>query len=426
MTHRQNIAVIGAGISGIAASYYLYKYNNVSIFESAPRLGGHANTISVKDKNGATQHIDTGFIVYNKKNYPNFLRFLAELQVESLPTDMSFSYTNPKYNISYAGTRKSIINTIVQPSYKTNRKILLSIYKYTNKLKQDKNKSSLQNITIRDYLSKVGCPTDTIENYFVPIASAIWSCNREDANAIPANAYITFFENHGLLDLFKRLHWYTICGGSKTYIDAFVSKFLGKISLNTKITQVIEQENGVLLHSHDGKKYNFDQVILATHADISLKIASNLTNEKKSILGSHKYSYNDVYLHTDKEFMPKDQTSWACWNAITTQQNNLNNKTYITYYSNRLQNLKSYTKYFITVNPPIEPKPETTLYKTKYSHPILTKTWSETMSDLSILNSNSRISFCGAYLGYGFHEDGFRSGKLIANKINSNSTIYEQ
>ena len=415
MVRKLDIAIIGAGISGIAAAHHLQHSHRVTLFEQKSQIGGHANTVRVKDRVGEECDIDTGFIVFNDKNYPLFSDFLSELKVNVKSTDMSFSYTNNLKNISYAGTPESVIQILKNPSRRNDIKTLFNIYRYSKALKKTADDSSLNNISIREHLLKIGCPPDTIEHYFVPIASAIWSCDNMDSGDIPANAYINFFNNHGLLGLFDRPHWYTITGGSKEYINNFKGQFKGDVVTDQEISNVQETDQKVTISCSNHATYDFDKVIMATHADTTLQIVTSLPTAKSSILESHRYTHNNVFLHTDANLMPNEREVWACWNAISYLGTDDLTKTYVSYFSNRLQKLNTKTQFFITLNPPTLPKDECILYETTYSHPVLAKSSNANKDDFYNLNKNGNILFCGAYLGYGFHEDGVRSGKLVAD-----------
>ena len=417
MNRKLDVAIIGAGISGISAAHHLQHDHKVTIFEQDSKIGGHANTVYIKDELGRKYNIDTGFIVFNDKNYPLFSDFLSQLNVDIKPTDMSFSYTNKAHNISYAGTLQSVIQILKNPKRINDTKTLLNIYRYSRALKKNIGKFSLNDISIREYLLQIGCPSDTIEHYFVPIASAIWSCDDRDSGDIPASAYINFFNNHGLLGLFDRPNWYTVTGGSKKYIDNFEIQFKGCIMKNKSISNVQENDGKVILTCEDNSQNIFDRVIMATHADSTLQTVSSLPPDKISILQSHRYTNNKVFLHTDANLMPKRQEVWACWNAISYLDPDDLTKTYISYYSNRLQKINSKTQFFITLNPPTPPDENCILYETTYSHPVLVKSSMDNSDDFYNLNNAGNILFCGAYLGYGFHEDGFRSGKLVADTL---------
>ena len=420
MGRKIDVAIVGAGISGISAAHHLQHNHRVTLFEQNSRIGGHANTVCVKDKLGQEYDIDTGFIVFNDKNYPLFSDFLNQLNIDLKPTDMSFSYTNKSHNISYAGTPESVIQILKNPRRHNDIKTLFNIYRYSRALKKNTDNFSLHNVSIREHLLQIGCPPDTIEHYFVPIASAIWSCDNMDSGDIPASAYINFFNNHGLLGLFDRPNWYTIAGGSQDYINTFKSNFKGCVVTDQEIINVQEIDQKVTVKCADNSTQIFDKVIMATHADTTLQIVTSLPDTKSSILKSHRYTHNNVYLHTDANLMPDEEEVWACWNAISYLSSDELTKTYVSYYSNRLQKLNTKTQFFITLNPPSLPNDECILYETTYSHPVLVKAWNDNNDDFYDLNQHGDILFCGAYLGYGFHEDGFRSGKLVADILLQN------
>ncbi len=420
--YKQSIAVIGAGISGIAAAYNLQRHNRVTLFEAQREIGGHANTVCVSENTtGRELNIDTGFIVLNNKNYPLFTDFLRALNVRTKPSDMSFSYTNEYRKQCYAGTRQGVFPELRKVADINHITMLYKILRYSKVLQTSLRDDLPKNISIYDYLTLKGCPQDIIQHYFIPIASAIWSCDIRNASDIPASAYITFFANHGLLDIIGKPQWYTINGGSREYLRRFEKVFNGRIIKNAPIREVLDLGDHVRVHSNCESDARFDQVVVATHADTAVRIVDRLPAHKSSILRSQKYTDNSVFLHTDITLMPKNHNLWASWNVIAYPDYANSNLTYTTYYMNRLQRINSRTSYLISVNPPVRPRGPHVLYETTYSHPILSKPWDMKERDSVRLNEGGRVYFCGSYLGYGFHEDGYKSGKTTAQILMDNN-----
>jgi predicted NAD/FAD-binding protein len=412
------LAVIGSGISGISAAYHLQNNHAVTIFETSSKLGGHSNTITVEDDDAKLHHIDTGFIVYNDRNYPGFLKFLNDLKVLSKKTDMSFSYTNPKDSIAYAGTIKGLIPDLKTSINLQHFALFAKIFKYSKLLSERKENYMGSNVSIYDALKRIGCPERVINSYFSPISSAIWSCDEKHAKSIPAYTFVTFFQNHGLLDLKNRPNWYTVQNGSSSYIERFKSGFKGDILINHDVTSVMENENKVRVICNNKKPETYDAVILATHADISKNIVKNLQADKLNILNKYQYSQNSVILHKDIAYMPNNRRTWASWNVIENQDKSEGGYFQVTYNMNRLQKIKSNTEFLVTVNPIKMPDPKMVYFSTIYSHPVLS--YNQEFNDINFqkLNKNGSIFFCGSYFGYGFHEDAFQSGKKVSEKVN--------
>ena len=279
------IAIIGSGISGISAAYNLGAEHEIVIYESNSQIGGHTNTVSVDDELGYTWNVDTGFIVFNDRNYPGFSKFLTELGVATQKTSMSFSFSDYSKNMGYAGTLKGVSSTLTSRNL-NNIKTLINIYKYSKKLRQIPMSSLREDCSVIDFLEKSGCPEGVIANYFKPIASAIWSCNQTEVEKIPVSTYATFFENHGLLQLTNRPKWYSVIGGSVTYLNAFKNCFRGLIRTGEEVRKVTETKNRVCVTTMKGVSENYDYAIIATHADQALKIANDVPKEKARILKS--------------------------------------------------------------------------------------------------------------------------------------------
>ena len=410
------VAIIGSGISGISAAYNLDAEHEIVIYESSSHIGGHTNTVSVEDELGLVWNVDTGFIVFNDRNYPHFSKFLTELKVESQKTSMSFSFTDYSKKIAYAGTLKGLSSTLISWNFNS-LKTLINIYKYSRKLRQIHLSSLDEDYSVIDFLRESGCPKEVIENYFKPITSAIWSCDKTEVEKIPVSTYATFFDNHGLLQLTNRPIWYSIKEGSVTYLNAFENYFQGLIKTGEEVTKVTETKNSVCVMTKKGISANYDYAVIATHADQALNIVENLSTQKSSILMSVRYSPNKIYLHTDLSFMPIDKKMWASWNVIRTETSNSTDHTYTTYNMNLLQSIESNTKFLVTVSPEEPPNPSNILYETSFTHPVLSHTEQSKSKIIPMLNKSGRIKFCGAYTGYGFHEDGYKSGKEVSDLI---------
>ena len=414
-----NIAIVGAGISGISAAYNLQKKHTVTLIEKNKKLGGHSNTIHVKDDNSNDLFIDTGFIVMNHKNYPNFSNFLKNLNVQLIKSDMSFSYSNKNTNIQYAGTLKGLLPNLRKIFSPNHYRLLYLITKYSKILDHDfqAGKLNSSNFTIKEYLEKIHCPEFVMKNYFFPIAGAIWSCPQEEIAQYPVTSYVNFFHNHGLLQIGQREQWYTIAGGSKEYVKKFETDFNGTIIKDAEVINIRQSDNKVILQGKHNYIQEFDLIVMATHADETLSMLNSPTQDQQKILSAFKYSKNQIVLHTDSNVLSKNKNIWASWNFITSNKSIDQSKESIHYYMNRLQKIKSNKEYIVSVNPPDSLKKENIIYTTEYTHPILGQDAIKMQSTLLHLNKQSRILFCGSYFGFGFHEDGYLSGLNVSKEI---------
>ena len=279
-----DIGIVGGGISGISAAYHLQDQHKITLFEKEDRLGGHTNSIPASDDEGRQFNIDTGFIVFNDRNYKHFSKFIRKLNIPTVKTDMSFSYTDSSKSIGYAGTSSGLfpnVKSFLNPKHTWR---LWNIYKYSKLLATSSDKFSEPGISIYDALKEYKCPDDVIDSYFTPIASAIWSCNQEYSRKIPAKAYINFFQNHGLLSISERPTWFTIKNGSKQYLKKFEETFNGNIKKGNEVVSVTENPSKVEVRCINERAISFDAVILATHADISAKIHTNSPDSKMEVL----------------------------------------------------------------------------------------------------------------------------------------------
>ena len=399
--NRPKIAVIGSGISGIASAYLLDKRYDVTLYESGDYLGGHTNTITVTD--GAHfVPIDTGFIVFNKQNYPLLTQFLDQLSIDYTASDMAFGFHDSVRSFWYSSDRPwgifSQKKNIISPRY---WQFLADIRRFNQHVRADLNTGVLDTQALGEYIATLPVSQLLKDAYLLPMGAAIWSCPIEQILAFPAKAFFEFWNNHDLLTLGKRPQWQTISGGAKQYITAFLSRFSGSVHISTPVRAVQRSPRHCTVYTESGA-HDFDYCIIATHADQALNLLQRPTNREKRLLSPWQYSTNTAYLHQDKRFMPPKRSAWASW---LVQKNH--NSMAMTYYMNRLQPLHTKQDYFVTLTP--DPVTTTPVIKTAvYTHPVFTAAACETQSELATLNSGS-VRFCGSYFGYGFHEDGIRS-----------------
>jgi len=410
------IAIIGSGISGISAAFNLSTNFEISIFEKNNYVGGHSNTIQAIDDENNPIHIDSGFIVFNKKNYKHFEKFLRKLNVCVIKSDMSFSHQNISDKIIYNTTPSGFFAEFRSFFLFKKWSFFLSIIFTLNKLKKSKKYRNIDT-PIYETLQQLNCPEKVIHNYFMPMASAIWSSNIANAKNIPTSTFINFFDNHGLLNIFFRPQWLTIKNGSKNYINKFLENFKGQINLNTEVTSVIDNSHDIQVKFQNGKTERFDYAVIATHSYQASKLVQNISSEKKLILSEYPYTFNKVILHKDQTFMPKKSKLWSSWNSVISTSDK--DQVQVTYYMNKLQNLKSKTNFFVTLNPHTLPEKNLTIYETEYAHPVLNHSEQKNIENFRLLNQNDRILYCGAYLQNGFHEDGYVAGQKVAKILNS-------
>lgn len=400
---KPSVAIIGSGISGIVASYLLDNHYQVTLIEANERLGGHTNTVFLNDDVLGTVGIDTGFIVFNLKNYPLFTTFLDRLKVSYQDSDMSFGFWNQYNNFCYSS------DFPWGASYKNLFSLkfwcfLQEIRRFNHCVVEDLKKDDITMTRLENYLLERGFSSFFQHAYVLPMGAAIWSCSTDCILNFPAKSFFLFWKNHSLLALGKRPVWKTICKGSQSYIERFLEKFGGIVLKSSPVIQVTSHHNyvDVTLKNHQTKRY--DYVVIATHADQALNLLENPTNDQKNLLGSWRYSNNEVCLHTDTRVMPKNRRSWASWLV----KNHGNSRLVMTYYMNRLQTLNTSKHYFVTLNYLDTIDKDCVLKVIDYTHPIYDQKSLESQEKLHNLN-RSPLFFCGSYFGNGFHEDGVRS-----------------
>ena len=396
------IAVIGSGISGLSAAFYLSKKYKVDIFEQDNHFGGHSYTYDIKDQN-KTIPVDLGFIVFNELTYPNLINFFDELNVPFEKSNMTFSVSVQDRNVEYGGSGLKAIFAdkfnILNISFLKMIKDIISFYKKAPSLLKD----NLEGITLGSYLDKSKLSQYFIEYHIIPMVAAIWSMPFSKAKAMPLEIFLKFFINHGLFRLKNRPQWYTVTNRSRNYVEKVLSNISGEVFKNYKVNKIYRSEDNIRLKIGD-EYLDYDQVILASHADQSLNLLENPTQNEKRILSKFKYIPNIAILHTDEKLMPKRKLAWSSWNSISK-----GNRACVTYWLNNLQNLKSDTNYFLTLNPITEILDDKVLKKINFTHPYFNSETLIHQNELISLQGKKRTWYCGAYFGYGFHEDGLKS-----------------
>lgn len=413
----KKIAIIGSGISGLSIAYLLNQKYDITIFEKNSKIGGHANTANI-DYNNKKIAVDTGFIVYNFRTYFHLKKLFEHLKVEIVESNMSFGIKDYNSKLEYSGT--SILGLFAQKKNIFNYQFLLmikDILKFNkNSIKLIENSSlELEKLTLEDFLNSLKLGEYFKNFYLLPMASAIWSCPIEEMKSYPAKTFLQFFYNHGLLTIINQPKWYSVKNGSQQYLEKISAGFLDKIKLNSEIIKSSRQNNSVILEDSNGEKYEFDQVIFASHANQTFDIIQDKSRIEEEILGSFKYSNNLAVLHNDENQMPKNKKAWASWVYLSSK---LNTKTSLTYWMNNLQKIDHNYPLFVTLNP-IEKIAEDKIFGTyKYSHPIFNFEAINAQKRIGEIQGKNKIWFVGAWLKYGFHEDGILSAVNIAKDFN--------
>ena len=407
------IAIIGSGISGNTLAYYLNPLHDITLFESNDRVGGHSHTHQITLLNQKIS-VDTGFIVFNKKTYPNFLKLLHELDVPYENSTMSFSVKDIKKDFEYNGTSLNALfaqrkNLISPTFYKMIREILRFNQSSVLLLNND------EGISLGDYLEREGYSDFFKKYYILPMGSAIWSSNIKTMLAFPAKFFIQFFNNHGMLNINDRPQWLTISGGSINYVDKLTKPFKQKIKLNQKIKYVERKHDHIAIQFQD-RLERFDWIFFACHSDEALKLIKNPDLNEENILKAIPYTNNEVVLHYDESFMPKRKLAWAAWNYHI--NDNPTSPASLTYNMNILQNLKTKIPILVTLNPHNKINKKKIIKTLSYTHPQYSLQGMKAQANHHMISGVNHTSFAGAYWGNGFHEDGVKSALDAITQFN--------
>jgi hypothetical protein len=414
----RDIAIVGTGIAGLACAWLLSSRHRVTVYESADRVGGHANTVSVRTEGGLVP-VDTGFIVYNEQTYPNLTALFRHLGVATQASDMSFGVSMDDGRLEYAGTDLGGLfaqpRNLLRPRFWGMLRDLLRFYRAAPgdlpRLEQDL-------CSLDAYLDAGGYGTGLREDHLLPMSAAIWSCPAADARLYPAAAFVRFCHNHGLLQVADRPVWRTVTGGSREYVARLSERFAGRIRTGRPVLAVERLEEGVRVHSAEGA-HVYDDVVMACHADQALNmLGANATVTERALLGAFRYTRNIAALHTDESLMPRRQRVWASWNYLGTSGGDAARRPpCVTYWMNRLQGLPGKTNYFVTLNPPRPPRPGSLLRSETYEHPVFDAAALRAQRRLWELQGQGGVWFCGAHFGSGFHEDGLQAGLAVAEQL---------
>lgn len=416
----QRIAVIGSGISGMAAGWYFSAHHEVTLFEAASRLGGHTATVDVA-VNGNDYAIDTGFIVFNDWTYPHFQRLLEALEVAAQPTEMSFSVHETERDFEYNGHTLSSLfaqrRNLVSPAF---YRLLREIMRFNREATRDLDQQRLASaMTLGDYLDQHGYDEAFQRRYLLPMGAAIWSASLDDLRGFPLAFFVRFFRNHGLLSLTNRPQWYTVAGGSRAYISALTAPYAERIRLNTPVTAITRDATGVTVTTAAGSE-RFDRVVLACHADQALALLADASPAERDVLSAMPYQDNEVVLHTDTRLLPRRRRAWASWN-YRLDRRGARDGVSVTYNMNILQRLNADTTFCVTLNDSASVDPAQVLGRFTYAHPRFTLAGQAAQARHGEIcgapATHGRTHFCGAYWRNGFHEDGVWSALRVARAL---------
>ncbi len=409
------IAVVGSGISGLSSAYFLSQKHQVDLFEREDHFGGHSHTLDlIIDKKKIP--IDIGFIVFNHKTYPNLINFFKEINIDIEKSDMSFSVTVENSNFEYCG--RGLKGIFANKSNILNIKFIKMFFDIIKFYKScDQIKKYDEKITLGDFLKKNNWSESFINYHLIPMVSAIWSMPPLEASKMPLKFFLKFFQNHGLFKLKKRPQWFTVTNRSRTYVKKILSKISGEYFKNYEINKIKRISNCVqIYYGGNSEFFDYDKVVLATHADEALSLIENPTFQEKEILSNFKYKENLAVIHTDEKIMPRNKTTWSSWNSYVDPKNL--NKSSLTYWLNLLQNLKTKKNIFLTLNPIKNISEDKILKKVNFTHPYYDQLALDNQIKLKTLQNRDKILFCGSYFGYGFHEDGIKSSIEMIKSLN--------
>lgn len=415
------IAVIGTGIAGNVAAYHLNKSHDITVYEANDYIGGHTHTHEIH-LGSEKHHIDTGFIVFNKKTYPNFINLLTELGVSYKKSDMSFSVACEKTGLEYNGTTLNTLfaqrSNLLRPSFYKMIQDILRFNKDSAELL-----SNSDSILLGDYLSENNYSRQFINQYIIPMGSAIWSMSYEQMMSFPAAFFVRFFTNHGMLSVNERPQWYVINNGSSSYLDALTNSFKDRVNTNATVKEIERINNKILVRTVDSEQ-EYDYVFNACHSDQAYQQIKSPNQVERETIGIMKYQPNEVVLHTDSSLMPKRKLAWAAWNyhLLKTQTE----CSTLTYNMNILQSLKSNYTFCVTLNNTSRIAPEKIIKQLSYDHPLFTQDSVKAQARQREVNGIDRIYYCGAYWRYGFHEDGVVSALAALNHFYEDTDCEQQ
>jgi predicted NAD/FAD-binding protein len=408
------IAVIGTGISGLAAAWLLSQRHEVVLFEQDRRVGGHTHTFVAQTPAGE-QPVDTGFIVYNELNYPNLSAMFRELDVATQPSDMSFAVSIDGGRVEYAGDNlRTLFAQGANLVSARHWRMLADILRFNARAKRGWRARSLPDMPIGDWLAQQGFGHEFRTRYLLPMAGSIWSCSMRQVERFPVPYFVDFYYRHRLLNIVDRPQWRMVAGGSRSYVQKLLARFGGELRLDTAVRSLRRGDDAVHVATAAGEE-RFDAVVSAAHSDQALAYLCDADADERRILGAIGYAPNHAYLHTDTRLLPQRRSVWAAWNYLGEDDAVSDREICLSYWMNRLQSIGGDAQYVVTLNPYQPPADDRILYHTVYDHPQYTAAAVAAQKRLPSIQGRRRTWFCGAWTGFGFHEDGLRSALAVAH-----------
>lgn len=412
------IAVIGAGVAGMGAAWLLGQRHRVTIYEREARFGGHSNTVDVACGDRVTP-VDTGFIVYNERNYPNLTQLFRHLDVATQPSDMSFAVSLDRGRLEYnAGETRGLFaqpSNLLRPSYWRMLAQVLRFFREAGGVLDEPGEGP----SLGDWLAAHGYGRAFIADHLLPMGAAIWSVPAREMLDFPAKSFVQFFRNHGLLEVSERPRWRTVTGGSRSYVARITAALRDAARLSTRVVAIHSDGAGVLVTDASGATRRFDHAIVAAHADETLAMLAEPTVDERRVLGAFRYQRNRAILHRDTALMPRRRAAWGAWNYLAERRPgaSMDPSLSVTYWMNRLQDLDPRWPLFVTLNPIREPRPDQVIAAFDYDHPAYDRAALVAQRALPSIQGARGIWFCGSYCGYGFHEDALSAGLDVAERF---------
>lgn len=409
------IAVAGCGVAGLTAAWLLSRKHEVHLFEKNDYPGGHTRTLDITDGPDAGTPVDTGFIVMNHRNYPHFTEVLRQLKVELADSSMTFSFNDTVSGYAYSGNSIGSLFPSLGYYFKPAHLAFVSdLWRFAKVGYRDLQSGYLEGRTLGDYCDERKFGQAFLHHYLYPMGAAIWSSPIQELREFPAQPYLHFLENHGLLRLTNRPQWKYVKGGSRTYVQAMLKTFKHPPQLNAAPQTIQRHENGVSLLMQDGETLEFDHVVIGAHADEALKLLLDPSEQEQQNLGPWRYQPNTVTLHTDTTHLPDNSKLWSSWNFAREPGHTDQRPVSVSYYMNRLQDLQTERDYIVTLNTTRPIADDRVINQTTLMHPLYSTESMATQPRLKKMNGTQNTWFCGSYFGYGFHEDAVRSAVEVA------------